>query len=139
MSVSRRRLLKGGAAAIACTALPLRSLGVLFPDTAVAAPATAARPSGLHLATFTPLVGTTFGATVGASRVDLRLAKATKGPKVTRNGECFSLLFDRASGAPFAQGTYAFTHPSIGSFPMFVVPVNQTTAAPTYQAVFNRV
>ncbi len=139
MSMSRRRLLQGGAAAFVCTALPMRSLGLLFPDSAFAAPAAAGGAAGLRLSTFTALVGTRFGATVGGSHVDLRLAKATKGQKVTRRGENFSLLFDGAGGAPFSQGTYTFTHPSIGSFPMFVVPVNQAKAAPTYEAVFNRV
>jgi len=139
MSMSRRRLLEGGAAALVCTALPMRSLGLLFPDSAFAAPAAARAAPGLRLTTFAPLVGTSFGATVGASHVNLRLAKATKGQKVTRQGENFSLLFDGAAGAPFGQGTYTFTHPSIGSFPMFVVPVNQAKAAPTYEAVFNRV
>ncbi len=145
MSISRRRLLEGGAAALVCTALPMRSLGLLFPDSAFAAPAAAGGAAvaggaaGLRLTTFAALVGTRFGATVAGSHVDLRLARATKGQKVTRRGENFSLLFDGAGGAPFGQGTYTFTHPSIGSFPMFVVPVNQANAAPTYEAVFNRV
>jgi len=116
----------------------MRSLGLLFPDSAFAAPAAAGGAAGLRLTTFAALVGTRFGATVAGSHVDLRLARATKGQKVTRRGENFSLLFDGAGGAPFGQGTYTFTHPSIGSFPMFVVPVNQA-AAPTYEAVFNRV
>ncbi len=139
MAMSRRRLLEAGAAAIACAALPLRSLGLLFPDPAFAAPMAVGRTAGLHLATFSALVGTTFGATVGGPHVQLRLAKATQGQKVTRKGENFSLLFDGSNGAPFGQGTYTFTHPSIGSFPMFVVPVNGPSATPTYQAVFNRV
>ncbi len=127
MSVSRRKVLQGGVAIVVGAAVPLA------PRLAWAGAA-----ATLDLATFKRLVGSTFQASVNGTTVSLRLASATQQAKPTKKGECFSLLFEGSTR--FAQGGYSFQHPSLGSFPLFVVPVTSPgSATTTYEAIFNRI
>lgn len=53
-------------------------------------------------------------------------------------GECFSLLF-RGGSRALPQGTYMVEHPSLGSFPLFLVPAGtDTNGAQGYLATINR-
>lgn len=55
------------------------------------------------------------------------------------DNEKFALLFRGPSGSPLSQDTYAFEHPRIGSFVMFIVPVGCLDQSHCYyEAVFNR-
>jgi hypothetical protein len=49
---------------------------------------------------------------------------------------CFSIGFRGTRSIP--QGTYTFSHPQMGSFPLFIVPMTQDDTSFTYQAVFHR-
>lgn len=77
-----------------------------------------------------------FRFTVGSAPVDLRLTDVAAGPKARPKSESFSVLFEGV--AAFPQGTRTVTHPSLGQFLLFVVPVGRPQTARTYQAVFNR-
>ena len=72
-----------------------------------------------RLDTYAPLVGTTFAVGPdGEVRVELVSATESPGP-----GTCFSLIFRAASDAPLDQRTYRVEHPSLGAFPLFLVPL----------------
>jgi hypothetical protein len=131
MFVSRRSLLRGGAAALVSAGLPFRSLGVLFP-------AVAGASETLTQSSFAACVNTSFRVAVGSRNVDVVLVKVTPGIKPSATGECFSLLFTGPANKPFDSGTYTVTHSSLGTFPLFIGPVGKPTKSAAYEAVFTR-
>ena len=55
------------------------------------------------------------------------------------DNEKFALLFRGPQGWPLSQDTYAFEHPRIGSFAMFIVPIGCLDQNHCYyEAIFNR-
>lgn len=92
----------------------------------------------MHKEHFEPHVGTAFqvrGAAGEAADLELTEASATgQDPRF----EQFSLLFSGPAAAFLPQGTYEFSHPALGSFALFIVPIGQGAGAIRYQAVFNR-
>ena len=54
-------------------------------------------------------------------------------------GDSFSIFFGGPAGAPLDQNTYELHHPSLGTFPVFLSPVDIADGAnQRYEAVFNR-
>jgi hypothetical protein len=89
-----------------------------------------------RLDTFAPLVGTTFA--VGPDgEVPVELVSATELPGP---GTCFSLVFRAAADAPLEQLTYRVEHPSLGAFPLFLVPLgpSEDDGRMELQAIVNR-
>ena len=78
-----------------------------------------------------------------ASAVVLELARVTpagRGRPAGRDGapeESFSLYFVGPDTVPIPQGTYLFTHPTVGRQAIFVVPVGREAGGLVYEAVFN--
>ena len=70
----------------------------------------------------------------------LRLAEVNDLIGKAGKGESFSLLFRGSANPPLKQGTYRFTHPNLGAFLLFLVPVGQPLpdGSAHYEAVFNR-
>lgn len=52
---------------------------------------------------------------------------------------CFSALFEGATYAPLAQGTYTVSHATLGRLALFLVPVGRPGRALTYEVAVNRV
>ncbi len=136
MKISRRTLLKTGAV---CAA------GAVFPAAAYAGLIDQERPVNLaqfSLVTFRPCLDDTFKVSHQGRKIPLKLVETRDltnafGPG---GGECFSLLFESCAKAPLRQGTYRIRHPGLGTFAMFLVPVNQPVpdGAVHYEALFNR-
>ena len=92
-------------------------------------------PSYLRLATYAPLVGSSFRIQrEGERRFTAKLVSAER---IQGDGEAFSLLF--RGGAPTEQSTYTLSHPSVGSFPLFLVPVGARRKSQDLQAVVYRI
>ncbi len=71
-------------------------------------------------------------------RIELTLVEAVRSPRGHPGRlEPFSLIFEGAAEMPLNQGTYLFTHPEIGTPPIFIVPVSQDQFVRRYQAIFN--
>lgn len=51
--------------------------------------------------------------------------------------EAFSMVFRGPSDAFLPQATYRFHHEALGTFDLFIVPVNQDQQGLYYEAVFN--
>jgi hypothetical protein len=49
----------------------------------------------------------------------------------------FALRF-QGSGGMLPQGTYTFSQPALGTFPLFIVPAGPGVKPPTYTAIFNK-
>ena len=90
--------------------------------------------------TFEPLVGSKFvlrqqpGPVVTVVLGQVTNLPATGGAK----GEAFSLLFTGAPESSVRAGVHALEHPSIGSVPMFGVPVGRGRGVQDYEVVVNR-
>jgi hypothetical protein len=142
-SMSRTGLLKLGAvAALVLGAGPaakaLESSNAAPATTEDGGVATRVRsPRHLRLATYVPLVGSTFKIQRrGASPLSVKLAAATRLQGV---GESFSLVFRGHANAKLGQDTYDLEHPSLGTFPLFVVPIGRATKGQDFQVIVNRI
>ena len=142
-SVSRTGLLKLGAVAALVLGAGPAAKALESSSAAPAAtedPAIATRvrgPRHLRLATYIPLVGSTFKIRrEGASPLSVKLVSATRLEGV---GESFSLIFRGHANARLGQQVYDFEHPSLGTFPLFVVPVGRATKGRDFQVIVNRI
>lgn len=141
-SMSRTGLLKLGAvAALVLGAGPAARAAAGGPaQSATEAEGVATRVRGpryLRLATYVPLVGSTFKIhREGSSPLSVKLAAATRLPGV---GESFSLMFRGHANATLGQQIYHLEHPSLGTFPLFVVPVGRATKGQDFQVIVNRI
>jgi hypothetical protein len=147
MNLSRRDILKGAAATLLTGASSLaigsavgssrsRDAGVTTPGTGV---------DELSRMAFAGAVGTDFQVHVGALEAStVRLESVTDlvtpagAPAPTPGKEGFSLLFTGPSKSTFHQGTYTLSHPTLGGFALFLVPVGPRDSATRYEAVINR-
>lgn len=60
-------------------------------------------------------------------------------PGASSGWECFSLVFQGSGDQPIAQDTYRFSHPELGRFDLFIVPVAcEAAGVRHYQAILNR-
>jgi hypothetical protein len=87
---------------------------------------------------FLPHVNTPFTVRrADGPRVELVLTKVVEGP-ATKAVDQFSLIF-HAPGAAVQDGTYAFHHPALGDFNLFIVSVGAPRVGrAVYQACFSR-
>ena len=141
-SLSRTSLLKLGAfAALAFGAGPAARAvsGAIAPaanDEGSITPAGPA-PRYLRLATYVPLVGTTFRINRdGSSPLSVKLVSATP---LSGKGDSFSLIFRGRSDAMLAEQSSTIEHSSLGRFDLFVAPVGRNVKGQDYQAVVNRI
>jgi hypothetical protein len=124
-TLTRRSLLRTGAAATAATMLGLRPWA--------AAPAAA---SGGHLvrSTYVGLVGQSFVA--GSATLQLEsvsdVAGAARDASLAGSEDAFVLTF---AGEAIESGTQTLHHPDLGTYELFVSPV---TAEQRYEAVIDR-
>jgi len=101
----------------------------------------AASPVLPGLAAFASRLGSVFPLqTATAHLVPLTLAEVAdhRSPSSPAGTEHFSLIFRGPREPLLDQGTHALTHPSLGAFPLFIVPSLRNGDAPTYVAIFNR-
>jgi hypothetical protein len=157
---SRRMFFSQAAAAAAGSAALAGNNATAAAVEAVGAAPTSAPPAGnpywkafadrlasLSVADFEPLVGTEFAVDAGSQdTVSLTLVEASPlgrtglpaaSPKETR--EPFSLMFLGPRSPLLEQNSYPIAHATIGSLPLFIVPVAPTRDFGTaqYQAIFS--
>jgi hypothetical protein len=94
-------------------------------------------PRYLRLATYVPLVGSTFRIHRSQSSLSVKLVSATRLP--SERGEAFSLIFRGHGNAKLGQETYTIEHSTLGTFPLFLVPVGSARKGQDFQAVVNRI
>jgi hypothetical protein len=143
-NISRKGLLKlGAAAAFVLGAGPVTravASDTVAEKTGVAATGgrSVRSPRYLRLATYLPLIGTTFRIQrQKAPSLSVKLVSATRLPNDL--GESFSLIFRGHRNAKLAQETYTIAHPRLGEFQLFLVPVGQAAKGQRFQAVVNRI
>lgn len=55
----------------------------------------------------------------------------------TKKTQTFSLIFQGSPDVFLEQKTYALSHPKMGAFDLFLVPIAQNEEGYAYEAVFN--
>jgi hypothetical protein len=72
--------------------------------------------------------------------VDLELIEVSDLPSGSQppSDDSFSVVFRGARDRPLQQATYSVDHRSLGTFPLFVVPIYPDADALNYEAIFNR-
>lgn len=68
--------------------------------------------------------------------VELHLDEVAEGG-ASETFEQFSLKFRGPANLPFAQGMHSFSHPALGPFELFIVPVGRDAEAMYYEAAFS--
>ena len=144
-SISRRDFFKRAGAGLVGA-----SLAALVPSGLVAFGDAASAPRDMWTqASFGARVGQDFSADLGsAGKQVVKLAQVSTGPSrvqsganrfvLAKSGECFMLVFHGKKSAAARQGTYAFNHPQMGSFPLFIVPGSADQTGQNYVAIVNR-
>lgn len=129
-SLSRRALLRNGAAVALLSAVPL----------SLTHRVSAAFGADLTRSTFTPLLGQTLRMTSGGHTVKVVLSEINDLLPTTRAGDenRFSLIFAAPKDEARSQGIEEFRHPEIGKMAMFVAPIDRGTQAVRFEAVVNR-
>jgi hypothetical protein len=94
----------------------------------------------LQLNDFAPHLNQTFMVEIDQARTPFVLVEATPLQSRPVHGmvrEAFSLLFRNEAAVVFAQRTYAMSHPMMGDFGIFLVPIARDRDGFIYQAIFN--
>lgn len=160
MSLSRRKFMKVGVVAAACAAFPLKSafgqngadgrVGSLSNTTSLSSKVSPEQLGYYTESSFAPYVNTQFrvylspSSTRGLKLVEVSDYLSTLPLSLTRGNsskiECFSLLMTVPPGRHFDQDTYLIEHEALGTFYLFMVPVNQPgkTALDYYEAIIYR-
>ncbi len=133
MDLTRRSLLWSGAMATAAALVGIRPWA--------ATPAAAAgAPGHLLRSSYEGLAGNTFA----TASVDLRLlsvsdlAGAAVDPSLAGNEDAFALAFAGPLDAALEAGAHTLSHPELGTFELFVSPVERPRRDRRYEAVVDR-
>ena len=110
----------------------------LNPRLAAAASAVVADPAHLRRSTYTGLVGQDFSMGWWGSSASLRLASVSDLPHLKGRDDAFSLIFVGEAATPATGGEVALSHPKVGKFELFVVPVDRASDPQEYEAIVNR-
>jgi len=148
MSITRRKFLKAGTLVALSAAIPLRVSGqqprkVNDGNPIDQSKDVAADPlSSYNRAAFESYLNSIFRLYTGYSTIDVALVEVKDlmpGAATTQTGaECFSLLF-RGGSVALPQNTYKIEHPSLGTFPLFLVPGKpDDNGAQSFVAIINR-
>src|SRR6266404_6138076 len=148
MSITRRKFLKAGTLVALTAAIPLRVIGqqprkVTDGNPIDQSKDVAADPLSTYtMSTFSSYLNSIFRLYTGYSTIDVALVEVKDlmpGAATTQTGaECFSLLF-RGGSVALPQNTYKTEHPSLGTFPLFLVPGKpDDNGAQSFVAIINR-
>jgi hypothetical protein len=133
--LTRRSLIRTGAAATAATLVGLRPWAA-----APAAAGVTASAEYLRRSTYAGLAGQRF--TIGSLELRLMavsdLAGATAKRQLAGNEDAFALAFSGPLDAPLDAGIQTFSHPDLGSFDLFVSPVDRPGVDRHYEVVVDR-
>jgi hypothetical protein len=133
LTLTRRRLIQvgGGAAAV----LYLDRLPVL-------ALADTTAPAFLRRSSYAPLVGSQFQAVGAGATLTLTavsdLVRAQDEPAFVGRDDAFALSFVGPADVVLAGGTHELAHPTLGSFAIFITPVQRPAETQSYELVVDR-
>jgi hypothetical protein len=150
MSLSRRHFIQlGSISLLAGAALPA-AFAQEETDDDTFSPERMATLNGISRQAFEPYIGERFaisqaGQSLGKlTLIEVReLTSASTGANTSKTNAAaraltgFALRF-QGSGGTLPQGTYIFSQPALGEFPLFIVPAGPDVQPRTYTAIFNK-
>ncbi len=148
MSITRRRFLKAGTLVALAAAIPLKAAGQQPRKGNDGNPIDQSKDvvpdplSNYGKSAFSSYLNSIFRLYTGYSTIDVALVEvkdlAPGAATAQTGGECFSLLF-RGGNVALPQNTYMIEHPSLGTFPLFLVPgTPDDNGAQSFVAIINR-
>jgi hypothetical protein len=139
--ITRRSLLQKGALVAALSAVPLSFSQAAEAESAGARTPRPARKVLLARSTFAPLLGSTFRMSGGGTNYDVVLAEIDDliPASSTESENRFSLVFSSSPTRPRTEGIRTFHNDRIGSFDMFVAPIDRGAKALRLQSIINRI
>lgn len=136
MNISRRKFLGRGSALSVAALVPMVVRAAVSDGSQLSANGLTKLNTLTHRS-FEPHLNQTFQVHLSAMELqELELIRVSR-PTKQRRCESFDVLF-AGSDKPFGEGTYTIQHKTLGSFPVFLVPVGHGNKGPVYQAVFTR-
>ncbi len=97
-------------------------------------------PENITLESIKPCEGDMFTLKLkNGSELELMLTEVKSGRKLSEDHECFSLLFQDEARSSLHQRIYELDHTEMGTFSLFLVPVDADEKGHYYEAVFNRI
>jgi hypothetical protein len=135
-AISRRAVLRAGAAGLALLALPMRLVDVL-------ASGSSGGTNTWTYSQWSSLVGSTFRVALpGGGSTNAKLAAATNlmpaGSSTTSGPQCFLLTFSAGLSTPLGDGTQSIYNAKVGTVQMYMSPGSATSSAQHYGSVVNR-
>jgi hypothetical protein len=134
-TLTRRRLIQGGGAAFAVAMIDLHAWAP-----ALASTVSGSAPAYLRRSSYEGLTGSAFEASFAGGGQALTLASISDlgRPEVAGADDAFSLEFTGSSEQVITQGIHTLSHPSLGSFDVFVAAVDQPEQTQAYQLIVDR-
>ncbi len=133
--LTRRRLIQIGGSATAAA--------YLARFVAPAAAAAGGVPGFLVRSSYAPLVGTPFAVTGGAAApltltAVSDLVRARAEPALAGSEDAFALSFAGSPDAVLGSGIHELGHPALGTFSVFIAPVDRVVGTQEYEVVVDR-
>ena len=149
MSITRRNFLKAGGLVALSAAIPLKATGQQISKGSDGNPIDQTKDFSTDLlayytrSVFSSYLNSVFLIYTGYSTIDVTLVEVKDlmpgAAKAQAGAECFSLLF-RGESSALRQNTYGIEHPSLGTFPLFLVPGGAgENGEQSYVAIVNRI
>jgi len=143
MSISRRKFIKAGTMLGVAAAMPMGAANFALGQKAgVPAPAASAGDvlSRLKQEDFVRYLNTSFSIRLSPKIAwKVELYRVTENKAGTLQGlKNFSIFFRGSHDNPLPQNTYAFEHPKLGSFNLFIGRAGTSGGLKLYEAIFNR-
>ena len=130
--ITRRHLLAAGGTAGAAAFVALN------PQLAAAATAVVGDPAHLRRATYLQLIGQEFSLGWWGSSTSLQLAAISDLEDLKSRDDAFSLTFLGNAATPDMGASVALSHPKLGRFELFLVPIDRASDPQHYEAIINR-
>jgi len=134
-AITRRAVLRAGAAGVALVTMPVRLVDALAKTVATAT-------NTWTYSQWSGLVGSVFKVTLaGGGTMNLKLVSTTNlmpaGSSTTSGPQCFAAAFSGSLSTPLGQDTQTVYQSQLGTFQIFLVPGSSTSSAQHYTAIVN--
>jgi hypothetical protein len=133
--LTRRRLLQSGGAALAVAVVDMHAW-----VPALASGGSGSAPAYLRRSSYAALTDQSFTATSGSQSQTLKLLSISDVQRAGLAGadDAFVLELSGALDQTIEQAVHTFEHPALGSFDLFVTPVEQPQSTQSYAIVVDR-
>ncbi len=138
ITLTRRRAIQAGGAVTAALLLELHTGRAFAASPALSLTSDAGAPGYLRRSTYAGLSGSDFTAVGDSATLALAAVDDLDDPSLTGADDAFRLALVASGSDPLAQGVYTLSHPEIGQFDAFVVPVGPGGSTTTYEMIVNR-